>query len=116
MDASARTLAAAKCRETERSMSAAQKPTDAALREAGRVWKCTAAVVSQRAMRMFGTRSAWLADHAGRPKRGMKGAQQLVRMVHEMSDAGFSLDEIDREIMALSRGIVRAATGTRPAA
>ena len=116
----ARTITAAICRETEEEMRAESpksKPTtDLALLRARRVWKGEVAEVSRSAMQKHGTRSAWLADHAGRRNRGVKAADQLARLVREMDDAGFSLDEQDAALIAIVRGIRDAAAGTRPAA
>lgn len=120
LHAGARTLAAADCRDTERDMpSATSKPKStapSALSRARRAWKECAATVSRGAMQRHRTRSAWLADHAGRRERGVKAADQLARLVQEMDDAGFSVEEQDAALITLVRGIRSVATGTRPAA
>lgn len=87
-----------------------------ALVRARRIWQDTAADVSRSAITRHGTRSAWLADHAGRPHKGVKAADQLVRLVQEMTDANYSPDQQDAALMQMVRGIRTHVAGTRPAA
>ena len=93
------------------------KPTvEPALVRARRVWKGAVAEVSRSALQRHGTRSAWLADHAGRPNRGVKAADQLARLVQEMGDAHYTLDQQDAALINMVRGIRTHVAGTRPAA
>jgi hypothetical protein len=87
-----------------------------AMEQARRVWKDQTAEVYRTAVRRHGTASAWLKDHGGRRAKGVKAADQLARLSREMSEAGYSLDEIDRALVALVRGIAGQVVGTRPAA
>ena len=93
------------------------KPTiESALMRARRIWQDTAADVSRSAIKRHGTRSAWLADHAGRPNKGVKAADQLARPVQEMGDAHYTLDQQDAALINMVRGIRTHVAGTRPAA
>lgn len=91
------------------------KTRDPAIVRARRAWQTTSASVCSSAMRKHGTVSSWLKDHAGRPSRGVKGADQLARLSQEMADAGYSMDEIDRALIALVRTIAGSANGPRAA-
>lgn len=87
-----------------------------AIEQARRVWKDETAKVYRSAVRRHGVASAWLKDHGGRPKKGVKAADQLARLSREMDEAGYSLEEIDRALVALVRGIAGLVVGNRPAA
>ncbi len=87
-----------------------------AIDRARRIWKDETAKVYRSAVRRHGVASAWLKDHGGRPKKGDKAADQLARLSREMEEAGYSLEEIDRALVGLVRGIAGLVVGTRPAA
>lgn len=96
-----------------RAITASAEP---AKERARRAWKGCTEVVLSAAKRRHHTASSWLNDHGGRPTRGVKGADQLARLTEEMIDAGYTLDEIDRALVEMVRGIAHAVVGTRPAA
>lgn len=87
-----------------------------AIVRARRVWKDATADVYRTAVRRHGAASSWLKDHGGRRGRGVKGADQLARLAREMAEAGYSLDEIDRALVQMTRGIAAAVSHTSPAA
>lgn len=86
-----------------------------AIERARRAWKCLTADVYRSRCRRDGAPSSWLKDHGGRPTRGLKAPDQLARLAHEMHEAGYSEDAIDRELVDLVRGIVRTAVQHTPA-
>lgn len=90
--------------------------TETAIERARRVWKDCTATVYRAAVKKEGVASPWLQDAGGRRHRITKAPDQLARLVQEMSDAGFSLDAIDAELVRMVKGIARTATVIPPAA
>lgn len=88
----------------------------AAVMKARRAWKDATADVYRSAVRKHGVASSWLAAAGGRPGKIVKGADQLARLIEEMGDAGYSLDQIDEHLLALTRRIRVAVLPGRPAA
>lgn len=80
-------------------------------------WRCVATVVAGLAYEKDGVRSSWLNDHAYRNDRGVKGSDQLVRLLDEMTSAGMSPDAQDALLLDFCRGVRRDLTlPDRPAA
>lgn len=88
----------------------------AAVMRARRAWKDATADVYRSAIRKHGTASSWLKDAGGTRGKIVKGADQLARLVAEMHDAGFTLDQIDARLVEMTRGICEAMQPDRPAA
>jgi hypothetical protein len=84
--------------------------TEPALVRARRSWQGCAAVVRGLAVRKDGVANAWLKDHAGRPDRGVKAADQLARLLREMDAVGMPLDHQDAVLMDMVRGVRSAIT------
>lgn len=102
---------------TEREMNAGpQDRMEAALLRARRVWKDETATVYRAAVKRHGVASSWLSDAGGRRGRIVKAPDQLARLVEEMQDAGYTLDQIDEHLLALTRRIRVAVLPDRPAA
>jgi hypothetical protein len=80
------------------------------LQRARRRWRCLAAVVAGRSNAQHGAISAWLHDHAYRDDRGTKGADQLARLVAEMTAAGITPHEQDAALLDLLQGVRRDVT------
>jgi hypothetical protein len=78
-------------------------------------WQRMAAQIAQRARASQGAVSPWLDDHAYRKHKGVKGADQLARLMEEASAAGLSADEQDALLLDYVRG-VRRDIARRPAA
>ena len=87
-----------------------------ALSRARRVWKDATAEVYRAAVRRHGVASSWLKDAGGRPTKIVKGADHLGRLVREMHDAGYTLDQIDARLTELTQRIRVAVLPDRPAA
>lgn len=88
-----------------------------ALHRARRRWRCLAAVIAGRSTARHGRISAWLNDHARRDDRGVKGADQVARLVVEMMEAGYTAAEMDAAVLELLHGIQRdVLPQPRPAA
>lgn len=89
-------------------MSRARSPIPSAASLKARLrWQRMAAQVAQRAYAKDRVLSAWLDDHAHRRTRGVKGADQLARLVREAEAAGMSAEEQDQLLLDYVRGVRR---------
>ena len=88
-----------------------------ALLKARKRWRCVATVVAGLAHEKDGVISSWLHDHAYRNDRGVKGSDQLVRLLDEMTAAGMPVEAQDQLLLDYCRGVRRDLTlPDRPAA
>jgi hypothetical protein len=102
--------------ETKRS-TPAPVTREPALMKARTRWRCMASVVASEAYRHDGAISSWLHDHAHRNGRGVKGSDQLVRLLDEMTAAGMPPDQQDALLLDYVSGVRRDLTRPdRPAA
>lgn len=70
-------------------------------------WQRLAAQIAQRAYQKDKVISAWLSDHAYRRNRGVKGNDQLVRLLDEAARANMTDDEQDALLLDYVRGVRR---------